>query len=238
MPAGIVQVNSGSNNAPGSATQTATLLSPATAGNQVLVVAGGDDYAPTPPSGFSEHTGCRQETFLGHYAWRKTAAGGETGINYTLGSASPNCWIIMEVSGIDSASPYDISAGQLAQSSATNYDTPTLTPSAGERLLIATIGGSLNSAFTSGMGAWTNSFTERGDVFTTIASGTRDSIGVATLAVTANGSTGYTTNATWDGATSPQSRTGIIISLKVAGAAAATSAPPSRRSRIGALVQM
>lgn len=232
MPAGVVQINSGANNAPGSATQTASLLSAATANNQVLVVVGGDDYAATPPTGFTEHTGCRQETFLGHYAWRKTAAGGETNINYTLGSAAPSCWIIMELSGIDSASPYDISAGQLDQSSATNYDTPLLTPSAGDRFLIATIGGSLNSAFSTGMGAWTNSFVEQGDVFTTLASGTRDSIGVATLAATASGATAYTANATWDGAVSPQARTAIIIALKVAGAApAATSSPPRSMNR-------
>jgi hypothetical protein len=231
VPAGVVQVNSGANNAPGSGTQTASLSGAATANNQIVLVVGADDYAASPPSGFTQHTGCAQQTFLGHYLWRKTATGGETSISYTIGSASPSCWIVMECSGLDSASPYDTSNGQFAQSSATNYDTPTITPTSGDRLLVATIGGSLNSAFGTGMGAWTNSFAEQGDVWTTLGSGTRDSIGLAILAVTANGSTGYTTNATWDGGMSPQSRTGVIMALKVAGAASAASSPPRTINR-------
>lgn len=242
MPASIVQVNSGANNAPGSATQSATLASGTSANNQVLVVVGADDYAVNPsgiPSGMTEHTGCRQETFLGTYLWRKTAGSGETTFSYTLGSASPSCWIAVEVAGIDSATPYDISSGQFAQSSATNYDTPTLTPTSGDRLLVAVIGGSLNGAFSTGMGAWTNSFAEQADVWTTLGSGTRDSIGLAILSVTANGSTGYTTNATWDGAISPQSRTSMIMALKVAGAAGTTAPPPRSplRARLPLLVR-
>jgi hypothetical protein len=227
----VVQINSGANNAPGSATQSATLAGAATANNQILLVVGADDYANTPPTDFTQHTGCEQETFLGHYLWRSTAAGGETSINYTLGTASPSAWIIAEVSGLDSATPYDTSNGQFAQSSATSYTTPTITPTAGDRLLVATIGGSLNSAFTSGMGSWLNSFTEQADVWTVLGSGTRDSIGLAILSVTANGSTGYSSGATWDGATSPQARTGMIMALRVAGAAAATSAPPRGMNR-------
>jgi hypothetical protein len=231
MPAGIVQSASGANNAPASATQTATLGGAATAGNQILLVVGGDDYAATPPTGFTEHTGAKQETFLGHYLWRKTAAGGETSISYTLGSAAPSCWAIAEISGIDSTTPYDISTGTFDQSSGTTYTTPTLTPTSGDRLLVATIGGALNSAF-SGLSGWTNSFTELQDVWTTLASGTRDSIGLATLAVTANGATAYSTGITWDGAVTPQARTAIIISLKVAGGApAAASSPPRPMNR-------
>jgi hypothetical protein len=61
------------------------------------------------------------------------------------------------------------------------------------------------------MGAWTNSFVEQADVATTLASGTRDNIGVAALSYTADGVTGISTGVTWDGAVSPQSRTGIIL---------------------------
>lgn len=111
MPATVVQINSAPNNAPASATQTASLLAPATAGNQIVLIVGADDYASTPPAGFTEHPGCKQQTFLGHYAWRKTATGGEQNISYTIGSSAPSCWIIAEISGIDSTSPYDISGG-------------------------------------------------------------------------------------------------------------------------------
>ena len=75
MASGIVQVNSAAQNT-GLATVTASLTSPATAGNQIVLIVGSDDYAATPPTGFTQHTGCGQETFLGHYLWRKTASGG------------------------------------------------------------------------------------------------------------------------------------------------------------------
>jgi hypothetical protein len=225
VPSSVVQAASGANNTPASSTQTAVLTSSATAGNQILLAIGADDYASTPPSGFTQHTGCAQQTFLGHYLWRKTATGGEKTVSYTLGAAAPSCWIVAEVSGIDSASPYDTSTGLFEQVSGNSYSTPSLTPTAGTRLLVATIGGSLSSAFTTGMGSWTNGFTEQGDVWTTISgTGTRDNIGLAILEVAANGSTGYTAGATFE--TTTQAHTGIIMSLRVGSAPPADTAPP------------
>lgn len=213
MPATLVQSNTGAQNT-GLATVSATWTTAATAGNLLLLIVAADDYAATPPTGWTQSTGCKQETFLGHYVWWKVAAGGETSVSYTIGSATTSCWITAEYSGL-SASPYDISNGQFAQSSGTSYTTPTITPTAGDRLIIASIGASLNSAF-SGVDTWLNSFVERQDIFTTLASGTRDEAGMAELSVTANGTTGYSSGATYSGGVTAQARTGIIIAFKVA----------------------
>lgn len=220
MSAALVQSKSAAQNT-GDATVDATWDTPAVAGNLLIIIVAADDYNVGNPTGFTLSTGCEQETFLGHYLWWKVAAGGETSATYTIGSASPSCWITAEYSGME-AVPYDISAGQLAQSTSTTYTTPAITPTAGDRLLIATIGGSYNAGSIS-LSAWLNSFAERQDIGTTLGSGTRDVAGLADLAVTANGSTAYSSGATY--APQAQARTGIIAAFKVAGAAAAGAFP-------------
>lgn len=225
MAASIVQQNEGAQNT-GDATVDATLGSGCAAGNTIVVIVGADDYrtAGGIPTGFTESTGCKQETFLGHYLWWKVATGGETTFGYTIGSASPSCWEVFEISGLHASAPYDVSNGQFAQSSGTSYTTPTITPTAGDRYLVGSIGGSLSNTL-SGVDTWLNSFTEREDTFTTLASGTRDVIGMADRSVTADGLTGYSTGASYTGATTCQSRTGIIVAFKVAAAAAAYVRP-------------
>lgn len=235
MTASIVQSKSAAQNT-GLATVTATWNSAATTGNLLLVGVAADDYrtAGGIPSGFTESTGCLQQTFHGAYVWWKVAAGGETSTTYTIGSASPSCWWTAEVSGLLTSSPLDVSNGQLAQSSGTNYTTPTITPTSGERFLIGQIGGSASVAFTTGMGSWLNSFTEQQDVFTTLGSGTRDSAGMATLlSVTGDAVTGFSTGATWDGGLTVTARTGIILAFKVATAGGAPVKAPQTISQYG-----
>lgn len=229
MPVSVLQNLEGAQNT-GLATVTVT-HSAATPGTTLILLVGADDYRTTAggsrpeSSGYALPTGGAQETFLGHYVWTKVASGGETSVQYTIGSASPSCWEFYEVSGLDGVSPIDISNGQLAASSGNTYTTPAVTPTAGDRWLFASMGGSLSSAFTD-MNTWLNSFVELNDTFTTLASGTRDIIGAASLAVTANGSTAYSSGVTY--AQTPQSRTGIIVAFKVATAAVAPAFPPSR----------
>lgn len=226
MAATLVQTKDAAQNT-GQATTAATWDTAATAGNLLLLSVAADDYAATPPSGWTESTGCKQETFLGHYLWWKVAAGGETSVNYTIGSASPSCWITAEYSGLTST-PYDISSGQFAQSSGSTYTTPNLTPTSGDRLIIASMGASSGGAWSSlDVTTWLNSFTEVADIGTTLGSGTRDIQGVASLAVTANGSTAYSSGATYPSVA--QSRTGIIIAFKVAAAGGGTVRPPQIR---------
>jgi hypothetical protein len=189
------------------------LLSAATANNLIVVVVGADDYRTAVPTGFTESTGCRQETFMGCYLWWKVAAGGETTLaSYTIGSASPSTWIAFEVSGL-TTSPYDISAGQLVASSGTSYTTPAIAPTAGGRYLIGVIGGSLNNTL-SGVDTWLDSFVEWSDSSTANGSGTRDTVGAADRSVTGDGSTTFSTGATYSGSVSVQSRVGIIIAFK------------------------
>jgi hypothetical protein len=219
VAASLVQTLDAAVNAPGSATTTVN-FSAASAGNLLLLTVAADDYRTTSGAGRPESTGWTlptggaQETFLGHYLWYKAAAGGETSVQYTIGTAAPSCWCFAEYSGMDS-SPYDISAGQLAQSTLQTYTTPAITPTAGERLLVATIGGSAGGAWPSlDRTTWLNSFVEVADIGTTLASGTRDIQGMADFAVTANGSTAYSSGATYPAVA--QSRTGIVIAFKVA----------------------
>lgn len=197
------------------ATNTVTWDTPATAGNTLVIIVGADDYisAGNRPSGFTFSTGMGQETFLGHYLFWKVASGGETSAQYTLGSSATSAWVTAEISGLD-ASPYDTSNGQLVGTGSTTYTTPSITPTAGDRYIIASIGGS-SAAGSMTLTNWTNSFVERQDVSTTLGSGTRDVIGYADYAVTANGSTGYSTGADYQLQTA-QSRTGLIIAFKVA----------------------
>lgn len=223
--AAVVQSKGGAQNT-GLATVTASWDTPATAGNLLMVIVGSDDYRPPGgiPAGFTESTGCKQETNLGHYVWWKVAAGGETSTTYTIGSASTSVWATIEVSGLDTA-PYDISAGQFTASGASSYTTPTITPSAGDRFLVASMGGSTSAANFTGLSAWLNGFIEIVDTTNTKASGTRDIIGAATLSVTADGATGYSSGASYS--PNATARVGIIIAFKVAAGGGSSIAPTS-----------
>lgn len=229
MPATLVQTLDAAQNT-GLATVTVNFAA-AGAGNLLVLTVAADDYRTTSGTGRPESTGWTlptggaQQTFLGHYLWYKVASGGETSVQYTIGSPSPSCWCFAEYSGMD-ASPYDTSNGQFAQSTLQTYTTPAVVPSAGERLLVGTIGGSSGGAWASlDMTSWLNSFVEIADIGTTLASGTRDIQGLASLAVTANGSTAYSTGATYP--TVAQSRTAIIVSFKVASTSTASHPPLS-----------
>ena len=128
-----------------SATATTTVsFSAQTAGTLLVLIYGGDDYRTTSGSGRPESTGWTlisdQHTFLGHAAWYKIAAGSETSVQYTIGSASPSCYQLITATNIDGTTPVDISNGQLAQSSLNNYTTPSVTTTAGRRLGIAAMG--------------------------------------------------------------------------------------------------
>lgn len=217
MPATVAQ-NLEAAQDTGLATNTVT-HSAASPGSTLILIVGADDYRTTAggsrpeSSGYALVTGGSQETNLGHYMWTKVASGGETSVQYTIGSASPSCWEFYEVTGLDAVSPVDISNGQFVLGSAGSYTTPAVTPTAGERWLLASMGGAVSAAQT-GMSTWLNSFVALNDTSTTLGSGTRDIIGAAALAVTANGSTAYSSGATYG--TTQQARTGIIAAFKVA----------------------
>lgn len=196
------------------ATVAATWDTPATAGNLLLITMAGDDYAASPPTGFTQSTGCNQIGFMGHYVWWKVAAGGETTVNYVIGSATASAWASAEISGL-TATPYDISNGNFTNTGGATYTTPAVQPTAGDRYVVTSMGSTDDAgAVTSNFSSWINGFTERQDTGQT--SGTlRLGVAFADLAATYNGSSTIQGGATYADA-APNARSAIIIAFKVA----------------------
>jgi hypothetical protein len=221
MTIALVQHASGQ----GSAATTNPAFSVAsTVGNLVVLGFAADDYNGTPNAGWTQSTGMEQQTFHGGYIWWRISAG-ETSFAYTIGSATDSAWVLAEFSGV-AASPYDASNGTLTQSSGNTQATPTITPTAGDRLLVAG-GGISNNGGAFVPSSWTNSFTII-DSFAATTGTTKDGEGLAYRLLTADGVTGFTTTATFSG--SGQSRTGLIIAFKAAAGAAAHSLVAPRQT--------
>jgi hypothetical protein len=195
---------------------TAPAFSGATiAGNLIVLAFASDDYNVNPDAGWTQSAEMEQQTFHGGYLWWKISTG-ETALQYTIGSATVSAWVLAEFSGNDAA-PYDTSQGRFTQSGGVNsYTTDVITPSTGQRLLVAMIGGS--KAATSNVGSpytsWLNSFTEIQSNGTS-AGATDDTVAMAYRIVTGNGVTTFSTGATYP-VTSQDSQTGLIISFKEA----------------------
>ncbi len=197
------------------ATVTASFPSTPTNGNVIILAFAADDYNGTPNTGWTQSTGMEQQTYHGSYLWWRVASGGSNSFQYTIGSATNSAWILLEISGLDAA-PYDVSAGTFIQSGSTTMATPNLTPTAGERFMVASVGLSYGSAtdMSGDYTSWSNGFAPIATSGPASASGTRDAVGVAALGVTANGSASYSTTAAFTH--SNQSRSGLIIAFKVA----------------------
>lgn len=209
-------------------TATTTVSFTAQAAGTLLVLQyGGDDYRTTSGSGRPESTGWTlfptggdQRTFLGHAAWYKIATGAETSVQYTIGSASPSCYQLIAADNIDTTTPVDITNGALVQSSSNSYTTPSVATSAGRRLAIGLIGGSLNSTL-GAMSSWTNGYTGLGSALQNTAS-THDVIGSSYLVL--DGGVSTSTGATYNQVV--QARTGIIGVFKVSSGGGAPALPP------------
>lgn len=212
MAANIVQWKKGTSTL---ATVTAAFDTTPTDGNVVLLIFAADDYNGSPNAGWNQRTGMEQQTYHGGYVWDRVASGGGNSFQYTIGSATNSSWILLEISGLD-ASYYGTSNGQSAVSSASSYTTPAITPASGaDWLLIAAIGSSNNGGdMSADLTTWLNSFTHIASSGPVSATGTRDSIGVAYRVVTGNGSTSYSSGASFP--FTKQSHSGMIIALKVA----------------------
>jgi hypothetical protein len=188
-----------------------------TSGNLVVLCFASDDYNGTPDTGWTQSTGLEQQTQHGSYLWWRISAG-ETSYQYTIGSATNSAWLLMEFSGV-AASPYDISNGQFAAPpGATTYATPSIIPTTGNRLLVASSGMSNPTNLSAATVTYDNSFTlvdKNGNATGT----TRDFIGGAYRLVTGDGSTGFTTTATFS--ISPNSASGLIAAFKESALSAA-----------------
>ena len=203
-------------------TSASSSVSPAfsgasTAGNLIVLGFAADDYNGTPDTGWTQSAEMEIQGFHGGYIWWRISTG-ETSFSYTIGSATNSAWVLAEFSGCDDTDPYDISESQFTNTSGTTQATPTITPTTGERVLVAMVGGSLNSDLTGNYGAWTDSFTDIASGGSNGA-GTNDCCGLAYRLVTGDGSTTFSTTGDYTGGTSCQSRSGLIISFKEAPAA-------------------
>ena len=195
------------------ATTTVSFASQA-AGTVLLLWVASDDYRAASGAGRPESSGWvlqeSRQGNLGHYLWLKVAAGGETSVQYTIGSATLSAYAVTAVDNIDTSNPVDASLSALSSTgSFTTGTTPAVTTSAGRR---ATFGG-LGVASPNGaasMSAWTNGYIEVHDRFTTV--GYRDGVGVAHLIHDGGGAT--STGATFSAACDQVS--GITLALRVA----------------------
>lgn len=213
----VIQSNTGTST---TATTTPTLGSSITAGSVVVLTFAADDYNGTVNSGWTQSSEMEQQTFHGGYLWWFLATGGDTVPDYTIGSAVRSAWTLVEYEGSFDATPYDVSEGQFQQSSSNTYTTANMTPTAGDRLLVAGLNAQHATIDIAPWGSFTNSFTQAATVLFN-GGNPRLSVVQIKLVVTANGSTAYSTGGSHTVPTTQvsQSRSATIIAFK-AGAAA------------------
>ena len=194
-----VQRNSGTTN--GVTTITPTLPGATTAGNSIVLMVSSAGTLSTP-AGFTSRS--PQVNMQGCYLFDKLVASGNATDtpSLTQGGAYNATWLIAEYSGITAFVTSNGSNAALGASSPTS--TASVTPSAGNRLLVAYMSISGNGAATTFAAgdpqSWTNSFTGEQSIPRTGTAGAgRDSMtsGWATCQVAANGSTAYSTAASW-----------------------------------------
>jgi hypothetical protein len=177
---------------------TPTLPGASSASNLVVLIIAGNTTVTTPGSWNLRTSQVNQ---MGHYLYDR-AGFSLTSVAVTTASGQGTWWIA-EISG----GVYDTSTSANSTSGSGTYVTPSLTPASGTRILIASLGSTSTVART--ISGWTNSFVEQADVCQ--ASADFPMQGVAVLdSVAANGSTAYSTTATYS-LTSP-GRSAIIAS--------------------------
>lgn len=193
-PGGILQQNSGI------WTGTAMSVSLPSATNATSTIAlfvAGNTIVPTPAGWTLRES---QVNWMGHYLF--TVAGGVNSWNITTNSGL-GTWYVAEV-----GAAYEVSASAHDTNGSHLYTTPTLTPTAGPRLLLASVA-SLTTGIASTITDWTDNFTEVADVCNPTSDYPMQ--GVAVRDVSADGMTGYMTTATYS--QSVGTRSAIIASF-------------------------
>lgn len=96
-----------------------------TSGNLIVVAHNGDNFATTPPTGFTQaNTASNSQA---GYLWYKISAGTESTITVTPNATGPFCIAALEFSGITSSSPLDKTASLARVTAASNQATGTTT---------------------------------------------------------------------------------------------------------------
>lgn len=169
----------------------------------------------TTPSGWTQRH--NSVVNLGLYAYDRTG-GGEASFGFTAGATGSGQWHVWELSA---GSTY-VTGGLSQSGGATSYAIPGITPTAGDRHLLAAAGGT-NSSTSLSVTAYNNSFVlgaggqATGQDRPFSYKGERD--------VTANGSTSYGTTATFSDATVGASGGGILAYINNAGDVTAPTVP-------------
>lgn len=216
---GIAQVQKNGGAVNGNANLVTSLGSATTSGHTILIFVN-DAGTIATPSGFTSVS--PQVSAQGFYLFEKLVASGNSTDTPTLvtGGAFNGIWFIAEYSGITAR---DTSNGNNAALAViTSYTSASITPTAGARLLVASIGGTAggfadtyNAADPQG---WTSSFVGQQSLQQPGVSGAgRDSImsGWSAQSVTASGSTAFSTTATFtESGGGPTAGASIIAAYK------------------------
>jgi hypothetical protein len=208
MAAAFVKSAKGSST---SATVSWAFGSATTSGNLIVGVIAADDYTGSPDSGWTLSSEMNQEGYHGAYLWWRISTGETSPQSYSLNGAANSAWMLMEFSGID-ATPYDTSQGLITNTGDFSYATDSLTPTSGNRLIVATHGASHSGSLDGQtVDTWTNSFTHIDSIGTTL-NPIANLIGCCYRVVAANGSTAYSTAGTYSYIN--ESRSALIIAFK------------------------
>lgn len=218
--AGIIQVQHFEGSTINTASIATSLPGATTAGHSIMIFAQGAGTITTPAGFTSESPQVNQQGF---YVFDKMVASGNSTDTPTLTMSGTftATWMIVEYSGltaIDTSSGNNGSTGN----NTTPIATPSITPTAGTRLLVAAVGGVRGdpSAFDPGTNpsTWTSSFVGQASVQQASGGGTGQAAlghGWAAETVTANGSTAFSTSAILtNGATSSYAPASIIAAYK------------------------
>ena len=178
----------------GSTPFTVTLPAATNAANRVVLFVMGNTLITTP-SGWTLRTS--QINHMGHYLFDRAGDGGSSWS--VSGSAGQGVWWVGEVE----AGVYNTAAGQNNISSSTSYTTATIVPSSGLKILLASLGSLDDGTAIRTISGWTNSFVEIADAG--YAGADNPSGAIASLEVTGNGVTGYSTGGTYSSASTGRS---------------------------------
>lgn len=178
---------------------TVTLSGAMTPGSTLMLIVAGNTIVPTPAGWILRES---QVNDMGHYLF--TQSGGANSWNITTNNGA-GTWYVAELA----MATYEMGASANDPLGSHAYATPTLTPAAGHRLLCASVASSSGDEIQRTISDWTDSFTEVADVCN--PTGDYPMQGVALRDMSADGTTGYMTTATYS--QSVGTRSAIIASV-------------------------
>lgn len=176
-------------------------------GTVIVIAIAGNTTITTPGSATSRASSVLN---MGFYAY-DLAGTGQSSIAVTAGASGSGQWFSWELSS--SSAFVDGQASQVGTSE-TQYATPSITPTVGDRHMLAVAGG-LGNGNARNISSWTNSFVEWADAQATVQDW--PFAGAADVDVTASGSTAYTSTAVFSAITSSGAG-GITLAYSVAAA--------------------